>query len=174
MYQELIEIYKNAFPDDNGRDAGYIFRDGTIIDISKPFTPYCHGREFITEPTLAEWRSANLNELPNFPRPAIDIIMNELGVIEFTIDNCHLQCVRLPQGFITTDQRSALVSIISSCLDRGFIRLSILETNESLTLTCAESPYLQEEVSVDDSLTLDQVLSIIDNYYITGHLTQLL
>lgn len=174
MYQELIEIYKNAFPDDNGRDAGYIFRDGTVIDISKPFIPYCHGREFLTEPSLAEWRNARLNELPNFPRPAIDVIMNELGVIEFTIDNCHLQCVRLPQSSITADQRSALVSIISNCLDRGFIRLSILETNESLILACAESPYLQEEISINDSLTSDYILSIIDNYYITGHLTPLL
>ena len=128
MYQELIEIYKNAFPDNNGQDAGYILRDGTIIDISKPFTPYCHGREFMTVPALVEWRNAHVDSLPNFPRPAIDAISQDIGAVQFTINNCHLQCVRLPNKPLGTEQKQALRGVISRILERGLVRVEVLGT----------------------------------------------
>lgn len=157
MYQELIEIYKNAFPDDNGQDAGYIFRDGTVIDISKPFTPYCHGREFLTVPALVEWRDAHMDGLPGFPRPAVDIIMDELGAIEFTIDNMRMRCVRLPNKPLTAEQRQPLSEIIGRILERGSVKVEVLKTRE----------YAEYEANVN---TTEQVMSKIEAYYSIGHL----
>lgn len=154
---EIIDLYKQAFPQsDHEADAGYIFGDGTLIDPTSKINYYCHGKEFYAEPSLAEWRTWH-PELPNSNRMAIDAIMNEIGAIEFTIDNCHLQCVRLPNKPLTAEQRQPLSEIIGKILERGLVRVEVLGTSE----------YTEYDAR---SNTTEQVMSKIEAYYSIGHL----
>lgn len=153
---EIINLYKQAFPQtDHEADAGYILPDGTVIDISSKDHTYCHGNEFNHEFILGEWR-INHPELPSSNRMAVDIIMNDIGGIEFTIDNCHLQCVRLPNKPITAEQRQPLSEIVGRILERGKIRVEILGT--------------REYAEYDADSTAGEILSKIDSYYSTGSL----
>ena len=130
MYNEVINLYKQAFPQiEHEADAGYILRDGTIIDISNTDMPYCHGCEFSRIESLRNWRSQH-QELPMSNRLLADTISQDIGAIQFTIDNCHLQCVRLPNKPLTAEQRSALSGIVAKILERGSIRVETLETRE--------------------------------------------
>ena len=125
---EIIALYKAAFPQsEHEADAGYILPDGTVIDISNTGFSYCHGREFLFSQTLAEWKH-NQNDLPMSNRQTADFIMKEIGGVEFTIDNCHLQCVRLPNKPLGAEQRQALRGVISRILERGLIRVEVLDT----------------------------------------------
>lgn len=127
-YSDIIPIYKAAFPQtEHDADSGYILRDGTVIDISSKRPNYCHGLEFQTEQTLAEWRIGH-SELPMSNRRAADAIMDDIGAVQFTIDNCHLQCVRLPSKPLTAEQKSALRPIVSRILERGLVRVEFLGT----------------------------------------------
>lgn len=127
---EIIDLYKRAFPQsDHEADAGYILSDGTLIDATSKIPYYCHGKELCAEPLLSEWRTQH-PELPNSNRMAVDIIMNEIGGIEFTIDNCHIQSVRLPSKPITAEQRGPLSEIVAKTLERGLIRVETLGTGE--------------------------------------------
>ena len=126
--KEITNLYKEAYPETKEADSGYIFPDGTLIDISSKGTPYCHGFEFNKEPGLMAWKG----ERPSLPvnnRMAVDAIMGELGAIEFTIDNCHMQCVRLPNKPLTAAQRQPLVEIIGRILERGSIKVEVLGTD---------------------------------------------
>lgn len=127
---EITDLYKEAFPQtDHEVDAGYILEDGTIVDATSKINCYCHGKELYAEPSLAEWRMRH-PELPNSNRMAVDTIMDEIGGIEFTIDNCHIQSVRLPSKPITAEQRGPLSEIVAKILERGFIRVETLGTGE--------------------------------------------
>ena len=128
-YSDIIPIYKAAFPQtEHEADSGYILRDGTVIDISSKQPNYCHGLEFQTEQTLAEWRIGH-PELPTSNRQATDAIMDELGAVEFTIDNCHLRCVRLPNKPLTAAQKQPLSEVIGKILERGPIKVEVLGTD---------------------------------------------
>lgn len=156
-YGDIIPIYKAAFPQtEHEADSGYILRDGTVIDISSKQPNYCHGLEFQTEQTLAEWRIGH-PELPMSNRQSADAIMDDIGGIEFTIDNCHLQCVRLPSKPLTAEQRQPLSEVIGRILERGSIKVEALKTRE----------YAEYEANVS---TTEQVMSKIDSYYSTGRL----
>lgn len=155
--KEITNLYKQAFPQtEHEADAGYILPDGTVIDISSTGYTYCHGKEFVIDDNLAEWRNAQTN-LPTSNRMAADFIMNEIGGIEFTIDNCHLQCVRLPNKPLTAKQRKQLAEIIGEILERGLVRVEVLGTSE----------YTEYDAR---SNTTEQVMSKIDAYYSVGHL----
>lgn len=126
--KEIISLYKEAYPEVKEADSGYIFPDGTIIDISSKGTPYCHGFEFNKEPGLMAWKG----ERPSLPvnnRRAADAISNEIGAVEFTIDNCHLRCVRLPNKPLTAAQKQPLSEVIGRILERGSIRVEVLGTD---------------------------------------------
>ena len=110
-------------------DAGYILKDGTVIDISSKGPVYCHGLEFSRIESLRNWRSQH-QELPMSNRLLADTISQDLGAVEFTIDNCHLQCVRLPNKSMTAEQKQQLSEIISRILERGFIRVETLGMGE--------------------------------------------
>lgn len=130
MYDEVINLYKQAFPQtEHEADSGYILRDGTVIDISNTDMPYCHGCEFSRVESLRDWRSQH-QELPMSSRMLADTISQDLGAIEFTIDNCHIQTVRLPNKSMTAEQKQPLSEIISRILERGFIRVETLGMGE--------------------------------------------
>ncbi len=156
-YSDLQNLLKAAFPQtDHEADAGYILRDGTIIDISDTWPTYCHGKEFFVIPSLMDWRNQH-PELPPSQRLMVDAVSQGIGAIQFTIDNCHLQCVRLPNNPLTAEQRQPLSEIIGRILERGKIRVEILGTRE----------YAEYEANVS---TTEQVMSKIDSYYSTGSL----
>lgn len=155
-YSDIIPIYKTAFPQtEHEADSGYILRDGTVIDISSKRPNYCHGLEFQTEQTLAEWRIGH-PELPTSNRQIADIIANDIGAIEFTIDNCRLHCIRLPNKPLTAAQRQPLAEVIGRILERGSIRVEVLKT--------------REYAEYDANSTAGEILSKIDSYYSTGRL----
>ena len=126
---EIIALYKAAFPQsEHEADAGYILPDGTVIDISNTGFTYCHGKEFLFNPALLEWKCSH-TELPTSNRRTADCIMNEIGGIEFTIDNCHLQCVRLPNKSLKAAQKQPLSEIIGRILERGSVKVEVLGTD---------------------------------------------
>ena len=156
-YSDLQNLLKTAFPQtEHEADAGYILRDGAIIDISDTDATYCHGKEFYAVSSLLDWRSQH-PELPSSHRLMVDAISQDIGAVQFTIDNCHLQCVRLPSNPLTAEQRQPLSEIIGRILERGKIRVEILGTRE----------YAEYEANVS---TTEQVMSKIDSYYSTGSL----
>ena len=54
----IVDLYKQAFPQtEHEADAGYILKDGTVIDISSKGPVYCHGLEFSRIESLRNWRS---------------------------------------------------------------------------------------------------------------------
>lgn len=157
MYESIIEKYKTAFPNQQGkRDSGYILPDGYVVDISDEGPLYCHGSEFFRKEALVEWVSEH-RDLGIRPRSIADAIMDDIGGIEFTINNMNLQCVRLPQKPLTAAQRVPLREIISRILEKGFIRIEILSTREYAEYDAAKN-------------SVDAILNKIDNYYAHGHL----
>lgn len=154
----IIRLYKEAYPNVDRKDSGYILPDGTIIDISSKGEPYCHGREFITETSLAEWRVPR-KDLPSSNRMTADFIMNEIGGIEFTIDNAHIQCVRLPNKPLTAEQHAPLLEVLGAILERGLVRVEVLGTSE----------YKEYYAS---SNTANMALTKIIAYYTDGSLAE--
>ena len=127
-YSDLQNLLKAAFPQtEHEADAGYILRDGTVIDISDTGATYCHGKGFYTIESLQNWRSQH-PELPSSHRLMVDAISQDIGAVQFTIDNCHLQCVRLPNESLTAEQKQALRAVISRILERGLVRVAVLGT----------------------------------------------
>lgn len=128
--KEITSLYKEAFPQtEHEADAGYILRDGTVIDISSKGTVYCHGLEFQTEPTLREWANSHRKERPERHRHLADAIMCEIGAVEFTIDNMRMQCVRLPDKPLTAAQKQPLSEVVGRILERGTIKVEVLGTD---------------------------------------------
>lgn len=128
--KEITSLYKEAFPQtEHEADAGYILKDGTVIDISSKGSVYCHGLEFQTEPTLREWANAHRKEHPERHRHLADAIMREIGAVEFTIDNMRMQCVRLSDKPLTAAQKQPLSEIIGRILERGSVRVEVLGTD---------------------------------------------
>lgn len=125
---EIINLYKQAFPQtEHEADAGYILPDGTTIDISSTGYSYCHGKEFVIDDSLAEWKHSQ-NGLPMSNRQTADFIMKEIGGVEFTIDNCHLRCIRLSGKPLTAEQRQPLSEVIGRILERGSVKVEVLGT----------------------------------------------
>jgi hypothetical protein len=154
---EVINLYKQAFPQtEHEADAGYIFPDGTIIDISSTGYSYCHGKEFIIDTNLAEWRNAQ-TDLPRSNRLVADFVMDKIGAIEFTISNCNLQCIRLPKKQLTATQKTKLLEIVSRILERGFVRVEVLGTDKY-------------KVYMATDYTATEVLGKINTYYASGNL----
>lgn len=158
-YESIINIYKECFPDQQGRrDAGYILPDGYIVDISNEGPLYCHGVEFSRKGEMIDWLSVH-PDLNVRPRAISDAIMNDIGGIEFTIDNLHLQCVRLPQNAITPAQREPLREIIRRILERGSVKIEVLGTRE----------YAEYDAVGN---TADDIMAKIDVYYASGKLPE--
>lgn len=153
-YSDLQNLLKAAFPQsEHEADSGYILRDGTVIDISNTNATYCHGKEFFAVPSLRDWRSQH-PELPSSHRLMVDTISQDIGAVQFTIDNCHLQCVRLPKEQLTAEQIETLTDIVSRILERGSIKVEVLETREYKEYICSAS----------------KVMTKINSYYSKGHL----
>lgn len=155
----IIRLYKEAYPNVDKKDSGYILPDGTLIDISSKSPLYNHGIEFQNEPTLIEWRDNHREGLPFHLRDTADFIMNEIGGIEFTIDNAHMQCVRLPTKPLTEEQHAPLLEVLGAILARGLVRVEVLGTSE----------YKEYE---DVRNTANMVLTKILAYYTNGSLAE--
>lgn len=128
-YSELQNLLKTAFPQsEHEADAGYILRDGTVIDISDTDDTYCHGKEFYAIPSLRDWRSQH-PELPSSHRLMVDAISQDIGAVQFTIDNCHLRCIRLPGKPLTAAQKQPLSEVVGRILERGTVKVEVLGTD---------------------------------------------
>ena len=128
--ETITRLYKEAYPNADRLDSGYIFADGTLIDISSGGKRvYYHGSEFCANEKLRAWKDNN-PEMPVSERMAADAVMSEIGAVEFTVDNARMQCVRLPSKPLTAEQKGALRGIVARILERGSIRVEFLGTRE--------------------------------------------
>lgn len=158
-YSDIIAVYGMVFPQnakDAKADAGYILPNGRIIDLNINGNPQCHGGEFQIKPELIDWRAEH-PELGGHIRQVADVVMNDIGGIEFTISRLNLRAVRLPQKPIAFAQRAPLRGVIERILDEGSVRVEVLGTREY-------AEFDAEENGVDD------VMLKIDAFYSTGAL----